>query len=158
MNLPLNYYIVRSLKSDGTEVFYTGRAGDGFIGQRGEAFAYSTQDAARAKASNLNRYTALHGYYFIAMATERITDAIDAFNREAHMAGLEDALHQSGFRPDSLLGSGMSRWYRRNGDGGMVEIWRAANGLQARYIDSQNRWVTGPSPDPWPADCVQSLV
>lgn len=64
-------YIVRGLTASGAEMFYTGRAGERFINSaRSEAFGYTSLDAARAKAKNLNRMTALHGVWFIGMPAE----------------------------------------------------------------------------------------
>ena len=49
------------------KVFYTGRAGDGWVStDQAEAFTYSTYEAAKAKADRYNAHTALHGIHFIA--------------------------------------------------------------------------------------------
>lgn len=53
-------------KADGTAVWYTGRAGAGFVSENAaEAFCYSIE-GARNRALNLNRGTALHGIRFVA--------------------------------------------------------------------------------------------
>lgn len=61
-------FTVRGLLADGTEVWYTGRAGDGFISHaKAEAFEYRSLDAARTKALALNHMTALHGVRFVGI-------------------------------------------------------------------------------------------
>jgi hypothetical protein len=46
--------------------YYTGRAGEGWLSvHRDEAFMYGREGAAR-KAEQHNRYSALHGYHFVA--------------------------------------------------------------------------------------------
>ena len=62
-------YIVRGLTADGSEKFYTGRAGDAWVSpNRGESFGYVSQEIARNKALQFNRYTQLHGLRFVAVA------------------------------------------------------------------------------------------
>ena len=59
--------IVRGLTRDGSEVWYTGRAGSGFVaGTKSEAFPYASQVGARRSAMTLNRATLLHGIHFVA--------------------------------------------------------------------------------------------
>ncbi len=61
-------YIVRGLDGNGGEVFYTGRAGEGWVSpSRAEAFGYSKEGAQR-KALSFNRNTELHGLRFVAVA------------------------------------------------------------------------------------------
>lgn len=61
-------YLIRGLRADGAEVWYTGRAGDGWVsGDKREAFACLTLEGARARALNFNRMTALHGVRFVAV-------------------------------------------------------------------------------------------
>ena len=51
---------------DGKRVWYTGKAGDGFISHDPkDAFMYSLE-GARHRAKILNRMTELHGIYFVA--------------------------------------------------------------------------------------------
>lgn len=61
-------YVVRGITKDGKQVFYTGKAGSGFVSdKRGESFGYVGQHHAQERAKNLNRMTELHGIHFIAM-------------------------------------------------------------------------------------------
>lgn len=60
-------HILLGRKSDGATVYYTGRAGSAFVSDdRSEAFPYDTLHAARRRAMNLNRMSAIHGIRFIA--------------------------------------------------------------------------------------------
>lgn len=62
-------YILRALTETGEESFYTGRASAGWISANSrEAFAYSSIEAARAKATTFNARMALTGQRFIAIA------------------------------------------------------------------------------------------
>ena len=61
-------YIIRGRKADGGEVFYTGRAGQEFIGPRSEAFGYEIREGAHRRATDLNRMVKLHGVWFIVQA------------------------------------------------------------------------------------------
>ncbi len=45
------------------KAFYTGRAGDGWLGDKAEAFTYSREGAER-KAAMFNENSRLHGYTF----------------------------------------------------------------------------------------------
>lgn len=77
-------YIVRGVTKDGTEVFYTGRAGEGFTSKlRGESFGYVSQLQARERAKNLNRAAALHGVHFIAIPYEQNPMLTGQHEREA---------------------------------------------------------------------------
>lgn len=59
-------FIVRGLDYGGTEYFYTGRTGEGWIStDKAAAFRYSEQ-AAAAKAKLFNRMTPVHGLRFTA--------------------------------------------------------------------------------------------
>jgi hypothetical protein len=52
---------------DGQTVWYTGRAGAGFVSaDPNEAFKGYSLERARNRALNLNRGTCLHGIYFVA--------------------------------------------------------------------------------------------
>jgi hypothetical protein len=60
--------LVRGVKADGTEVFYTGRAGDGFVSpDRADAFYGYTLEGARRQAAVLNQGTGIHGIRFVAV-------------------------------------------------------------------------------------------
>lgn len=49
------------------KVFYTGRAGEGWVSaNEAEAFPYSTYEAAKDRANQHNKWTALHGIHFVA--------------------------------------------------------------------------------------------
>lgn len=75
-------FIVRGLSTDGGEVFYTGRAGNGWVSNdRNEAFVYTSQDEARRKALNFNRMEPLHGFRFIAIGVGSAPNA-DGFYAE----------------------------------------------------------------------------
>jgi len=64
-------YQVIGRKQDGATVYYTGRAGQAFVSDdRSEAFPYDSLDAARRRAMNLNRMSAIHGIRFIAPCGE----------------------------------------------------------------------------------------
>jgi hypothetical protein len=50
---------------DGAEVFYTGRAGDGWVSTvRAEAFAYENRALAESTVERFNKMTPLHGVTF----------------------------------------------------------------------------------------------
>lgn len=62
-------YIVRGLRTNGDQVFYTGRAGEYFVHPNADsAFTFTSLDSARFRATNMNKMTALHGIHFIAIA------------------------------------------------------------------------------------------
>lgn len=62
-----NSIAVLGRTASGETVWYTGRAGAGFISTDArDAFRYSI-DGARARALNLNRGTAFHGIRFVAV-------------------------------------------------------------------------------------------
>jgi hypothetical protein len=64
----MDNFLVRGLKADGTEVFYTGRAGEGWVStSRSDGFAYATIEVARNKATGFNRMMTVHGVRFIAV-------------------------------------------------------------------------------------------
>lgn len=60
----------------GETVWYTGRAGKGFVSAlAGDAFLYETVEAARRRASILNRGTLLHGIWFVACVGDLAAEA-----------------------------------------------------------------------------------
>ncbi len=62
---------IRGVRSDGSEVWFTGRAGQGFVSaDRAEAFVALSLNGARAKAAKLNEMTALHGVRFMVPVSE----------------------------------------------------------------------------------------
>ena len=62
-----NAFFVRGVTADGVEVYYTGRAGDGWVSADGNmAFRYDSREAAQRKALAFNRMTAVHGLRFVA--------------------------------------------------------------------------------------------
>ena len=64
----------------GETVFYTGRAGDGFVSSDPkDAFLYQSVDAARGRAKSLNGGTPLHGIWFVAC----VGDLAAQFHRAA---------------------------------------------------------------------------
>lgn len=66
MNIPV---IGRTEKGD--TVWYTGRAGSGFVSvNQADAFTYASVESARLRATNLNRGTAIHGIRFVAVVGE----------------------------------------------------------------------------------------
>lgn len=59
-------YVLRGVDVIGTEVFYTGKSGNGFVSDSiSEAFGFSTIEGARRKASVLNRMMPAHGWRFV---------------------------------------------------------------------------------------------
>lgn len=65
MNSPA---IVRGVTVVGDVVYYTGRAGEGWVSaNRAEAFAGYSLEGARRKALQLNRHTDGHGVRFVAI-------------------------------------------------------------------------------------------
>lgn len=61
-------YILRGRKANGDTVYYTGKAGAGFIHESLlSAFSWAGQEGARRRAMNLNQMTAIHGVHFIAL-------------------------------------------------------------------------------------------
>lgn len=60
--------IIRGVTAEGAEVFWTGRAGAGFVSaNRADAFDALNLQGARRTATRLNDATGLHGVRFIAM-------------------------------------------------------------------------------------------
>lgn len=86
-------FIVRGLKSDGAEVFYTGRAGDGWVSaDRSEAFAY-TELRARRIAQTFNGQEPLHGMWFIAVNAVPFKCAeCGSTKREMQVSGIADPI------------------------------------------------------------------
>lgn len=63
----MDYFFVVGRTADGATVYYTGKAGHGFISKGiGDAFMYGSLDEARRRAGNLNRATPTHGIRFFA--------------------------------------------------------------------------------------------
>lgn len=60
-------YLIRGITNSGHEVFYTGRSGMRFIGEKREAFTYLDIEGARRMALILNRGTVIHGVGFIVV-------------------------------------------------------------------------------------------
>ena len=59
-------YPIRGITRDGTEVWYTGRAGEGFVSaDKAQAFYGFYLAGARACATRLNRMTEIHGIRFV---------------------------------------------------------------------------------------------
>ncbi len=59
-------HILVGRKSDGSTVYYTGRAGQAFVSsQLADVFTYDSLEQARRRALNLNQMTAIHGIRFI---------------------------------------------------------------------------------------------
>lgn len=59
--------MVLGTMENGTRVYYTGRAGSGWVSvDQNEAFVYESIDAARRKAMIFNRMTLIHGIRFMA--------------------------------------------------------------------------------------------
>ena len=60
-------YMIRGITKEGKEVFYTGRAGEGWVHPNpGEAFRPYSKEGAQRKAAQFNRMTAVHGVRFVA--------------------------------------------------------------------------------------------
>jgi hypothetical protein len=91
---PAARFLVRGLDNDGREAFYTGRAGDGWLGAKAEAFGYQTLDGARNRATGLNRHSELHGWRFIAVPAEAAPSKMYLTPAEAEAAGLPSADEQ----------------------------------------------------------------
>lgn len=51
--------------SDGR--YYTGRAGEGWLGPRSEAFMYKNRSAAEYKAAQFSKFSTVHGLTFKAL-------------------------------------------------------------------------------------------
>jgi len=81
-------YILRALDINGSESFYTGRAGDGWVSvDITNAFTYESLDGARNQGKRFNRNERLHGLWFIAVRSDyRTYDGVEAMN-----AGLLEA-------------------------------------------------------------------
>ena len=70
-------HIVRGLRRNGDEVFYTGRAGTGFVSPDvRDAFVYISHPSARNRATTLNHTEPIHGIWFIAMQADRLKERI----------------------------------------------------------------------------------
>ena len=64
--------LILGTTADGAEVFYTGRAGDGWVSADvKEAFRYDSLEQARRKAMIFNQATPLHGIRFMVPCGER---------------------------------------------------------------------------------------
>ncbi len=60
--------VVGGLDNSGNEFFYTGKAGEGWISvNSGDAFEFSTLEAARRKAKAFNLMTPVHCLRFVGM-------------------------------------------------------------------------------------------
>ena len=57
-------YLLRALDANGVEGFYTGRAGQGFVGTLADAWTYEVLASARRQAGQFNGFTELHGWRF----------------------------------------------------------------------------------------------
>lgn len=71
--------IIRGVTANGSVVYYTGRAGDGWISpEKSEAFQYALPHA-RQRAVQFNRNTSLHGIHFMGIKEdhERLADGDD---------------------------------------------------------------------------------
>lgn len=63
-------YFLRGIDHQGSEVYYTGRAGDGWVStDRRETFYWRSQEGATARAKEFNRHAGVHGVWFLALAT-----------------------------------------------------------------------------------------
>lgn len=63
---PLRPWVVKGFHK-GTEVYYTGRAGDGWLSEDlKEAFEYESENAALYRVDLFNSRTILHGVHFDA--------------------------------------------------------------------------------------------
>jgi hypothetical protein len=57
--------VLRATNAAGTEFFYTGRAGTGWVSVSPNcAFVYSSPEGARAAAERHNKWEPLHGLHF----------------------------------------------------------------------------------------------
>ena len=61
------HWILASARETGEVVYYTGRAGPGWVGSREEAFAYLSVGHARERARAMSRMAPLHGFEWIAV-------------------------------------------------------------------------------------------
>lgn len=60
-------FVLFGLDRDDRKVYYTGRAGDGWVStDPKEAFTYETYAHANGRARVFNQWTDLHGIHFIA--------------------------------------------------------------------------------------------
>lgn len=58
-------HILIGRKSDGSTVYYTGRAGHAFVSPiLADVFTYDSLEQARRRAMNLNQMTEIHGIRF----------------------------------------------------------------------------------------------
>lgn len=59
-------FAIRGVRENGGVVWFTGRAGEGFVSEeRGEAFESFSLEGARRRAMSLNAMTAVHGIHFM---------------------------------------------------------------------------------------------
>jgi len=60
-------FIIRGIDPNGNVGWYTGKAGEGWVSaDKADAFVYRGWEAASRKATLHNRFTALHGWHFMA--------------------------------------------------------------------------------------------
>jgi hypothetical protein len=93
-------YILRGLTEQGVEVWYTGKAGVGWLSHvKANAFEYQVLQTARVKASKFNANVELHGVWFIPMP---ITGwAEDRFDYD-HQAWIVDGRYVRCGHPESM--------------------------------------------------------
>ena len=64
-------FVLRAVNRSGDVVFYTGRAGNGWVdSDRREAFSFTDLTHARGRAVWFNRYSEVHGCWFVAVPRE----------------------------------------------------------------------------------------
>jgi hypothetical protein len=69
--MPYTTYYLRGLNQQGTEVFYTGLAGDAWVSRnRAQAIHYGDLAAARGQARQFNRAVSEHGVWFLTLGLE----------------------------------------------------------------------------------------
>jgi hypothetical protein len=64
-------YTVVGRDANGNTLYYTGKAGQGFVSTvAAAAFSYPSLESARRRATNLNQMTEIHGIRFIVPVGE----------------------------------------------------------------------------------------
>ncbi len=62
-------FYLRALAKEGKEFWYTGRVVNSWLSENSwDAFPYFSQEEARRKATSFNRFSSLHGMWFMAVS------------------------------------------------------------------------------------------
>ena len=127
-------FILRGLNANGSEVFYTGKAGDGWISEhRGASFGYVSQHIASEKAKLFNSRVSLTGVWFIVQPFAPNPMLTGTHERERRESGIIDEVEQFNAMVRSIcpIGGKPDEYGIRLGN---VEFWIDADGPWANRL------------------------